>query len=189
MTLRKYQVFISSTYKLMDAARKAAVAGVSDSLHIPISLDRFAPENSRDLDVIKREVDACHVYILLVGPTYGAVPPGRDKSYTEIEYEIAVEAGRQILVFSLSWEDAKLQRKQLDPEQDLNELDNTKAFKKFYKRVSSGTHFHREWRWTEPEAIRRFVALALTKLPFEEDAPRGLVPESHSWPELVAVPR
>ena len=64
MRNRKYQVFISSTFRGMREARKAAVAGVSDCRHIPITLEDFAPESANDLEVIKREVDECQVYIL-----------------------------------------------------------------------------------------------------------------------------
>src|ERR1700704_4289375 len=76
MATPKYLAFISSTFKHMEEARKAALSGVSDSQHIPISLDDFTPQNASDMEVIKREVLNCQIYILLLGPTYGEIPKG-----------------------------------------------------------------------------------------------------------------
>ncbi len=185
MITRKYQAFISSPFKEMEDARKAAIAGVSDANHIPIALDNFAPESTSDLSVIKRVVEECHVYILILGPYYGTCPAGSDKSYTEIEYDLACNAGRYVLVFVLAPEDVEKQREKLDFTKDEKELSNTTRLKDFHARVSGGKHFARYWHFKDTESIRRFVAIRLTDLPHTVDAPRGLVQETSLSPDLL----
>jgi hypothetical protein len=185
MKNRKYQVFISSAFKNMEEARKAAIAGVSDCHHIPIALENFAPQSASDLEVIKSAVADCQIYILILGPTYGAIPKDKDKSYTHIEYELAKKAGQEILVFPLNWEDIKAERKNLDPGQDSTELANTEKLKAFWEQVQSGDHFCRQWKLDAPEEIRLFVLMALKDLPLRNNPPRGLVPEAEFQQEFI----
>src|SRR6185369_11006132 len=177
MISRKYQVFISSTFKHMEGARKAAIAGVSDCSHIPIALDNFAPQNASDVSVIKTAVADCHIHILILGPTYGETPVGETRSYTEIEFDLAEEAGQYMMIFPLQWSDVLERRKQLDPDKDREELACTEKLRHFYHKAKRGKHFFREWRWDDPHDIRRHVGLRLASLPYESDAPKGLVPE------------
>ncbi len=185
MNNRKYQVFISSTFKNMEEPRKAAVAGVTDCRHIPIALENFAPQSTSDLEVIKRAVKDCHIYILILGPTYGAIPKNKEKSYTHIEYELAKKANQEILVFPLNWDDVKSQREKLDLNQDSAELANTEKLKDFWKEVQSGDHFCRQWKLDNPGEIRRYVLQALMELPLGENPPRGLVPEAEFEQDLI----
>lgn len=169
----------------MEEARKAAIAGVSDCNHIPIALENFAPESASDLEVIKRAVKDCPIYVLILGPTYGAIPAGRGKSYTHIEYELAVQAGREILVFPLNKSDILEERKKLDPLLDMEELKNTDKLLSFWSEIQSGPHFCRQWRFNTPEDIRRFVLIALKDLPIRDNPPRGLVPEAEFQQDLI----
>lgn len=177
MALPKYQVFISSTFRNMEHARKAAIAGVSDARHIHIALETFAPESAGDLEVIKREVAGCQVYILILGPTYGRKPKGKAKSYTETEFRHAEQSGKHILVFSLNWDDVMAQRRKLRPSRDAEEIATTRKLEAFFKYATRGTHFVREWRWNQEHELRRYVSNALTELPYRKDAPKGLLPE------------
>lgn len=186
MVPTKYLVFISSTFKHMEKARKSAIAGVSDARHIPISLDNFAPQNASDLEVIKQEVDTCQIYILLLGPTYGEIPKGGDRSYIEVEFDLAEKANRWIMVFTLSWQEILEQRQEfLRDDRYRRELENTSKLEAFYRRIRSGKHFYRTWSGDNVEQIRRDVGRKLTELPFLKDAPKGLVPEPDAFGEIV----
>lgn len=185
MIHRKYQVFISSTFRHMEEARKEAIAGVSDCRHIPIALENFAPQNESDLEVIKNAVADCPIYILILGPRYGAIPKDKSKSYTHIEYELAKRAGRHILVFPLNWEDIRVERKKLDPDQDAAELANTEKLKNFWEQVQNGSHFCRQWKLSSPGDIRRHVFQALMEIQTRDNPPRGLVPEVEFQQELI----
>lgn len=185
MTNRKYQVFISSTFRNMEQARKAAIAGVADCHHIPIALENFAPQSMSDLEVIKKAVKECPIYVLILGPTYGAMPPGSDKSYIHIEYELAKKDNREILVFPLEWSDINAQREKLDHGHDISELENTGKLKAFWEEVQHGEHFCRRWRYDNPDEIRRHVTMALMELPLRENPPRGLVPETDIEQDLI----
>lgn len=169
----------------MEEARKAAIAGVADCYHIPIALENFAPQSAADLEVIKRAVEDCQIYILILGPTYGAIPRDKDKSYTHIEYELAKEKGREILVFPLNWNDINSQRGKLDHRQDSTELANTEKLKAFWEEVQNGDHFCRQWKMDNPEEIRRHAMKALMELPLREKPPLGLVPEAGLQQDLI----
>jgi Domain of unknown function (DUF4062) len=186
MAIPKYLVFVSSTFKNMEEARKAAISGVSDARHLPISLDNFAPQNSSDMDVIKREVKNCQIYILILGPTYGEIPSGHEKSYIEIEFDLAEQANRYVLVFTLQWKDIiEVRKGLLGDDKHRQELENTGKLEKFYKRVRNGKHFYKTWRWNDTDQIRREVGCALTELPYLPNAPKGLIPEPDFHGDLV----
>lgn len=76
---RRYQVFISSTFKDLAEERKKAVQVVIERGHIPIAMERFSAKDESDLKVIKQAIASCQIYILLVGHRYGELVPGEDR--------------------------------------------------------------------------------------------------------------
>src|SRR5579872_4786271 len=171
---RTYRVFISSTFKDLEDARKAAISGVSFCRHVPVALDTFGPENAADRQVIRRETERCHIYILILGYRYGQIPVGEARSYTEIEYEHAVASGKPVLVFALPWLEVIECRKRIE---DAIELAHFEQLHKFYNIVTDGRHFFKPWHWGDLGVIERNVIQRLTAIPSEEDPPRGLVEE------------
>jgi hypothetical protein len=88
---RKYQVFISSTYTDMREERQAAVEAVLMAGHIPAGMELFAAGDETQLEVIKRWIDDSDIYVLILGARYGSIEPISKLSYTEVEYNYAVE--------------------------------------------------------------------------------------------------
>jgi hypothetical protein len=91
---RKLQVFISSTYSDLLEERQAAVSAVLKSGHIPAGMELFTSGDVSQMQVIKRWIDESDVFMLILGGRYGSIEPVSGLSYTEIEYDYAVEQGK-----------------------------------------------------------------------------------------------
>ena len=95
---KKYQVFISSTYVDLIAERQAALRAVLDQGHIPAGMEGFYAADEQQLSYIKRVIDECDYYMVIIAGMYGSV----DKdglSFTEREYAYAVKMGIPVLAF------------------------------------------------------------------------------------------
>jgi Domain of unknown function (DUF4062) len=156
-TDRRYQIFISSTFEDLRAERKAAVEAVFERGHIPIALENFSPSNESDLQVIKRALKDCQVYVAILGHRYGSMVPGKNFSFTEFEYDLAQEYGLKTLTFILTDDVINERRSKLDPKSDAVELGNFNKLKAFHNKVT--THFRK--LFTPSPAFKYIVELAL----------------------------
>lgn len=99
-------VYISSTYEDLKIFRQAiinCIVSLSD-YYTPVSMEFYDAEDIHFVQKCQRDVEACRVYILILGRRYGYIPKGFDKSITELEYQKAVECRKNgkpidILVF------------------------------------------------------------------------------------------
>ena len=180
---RKYQVFISSTFQDLKEARAEAIIGVSMCRHIPVALDDFPPAHNDAIDVIRREIEASQVYVLILGARYGSVEAGKDIGYVEREYDLALERAKhgemRFLVFVLNSDEVATERRNLDAtiEADRIEIGHHDKLKAFHAKVTAN-RFCKPWTRNNLRAIREGVILALSSLPFEPDAPGGFVRET-----------
>ena len=157
---RRYQIFISSTFSDLLEERKAAIEAVFERGHIPIALERFSPANDSDLQVIRKAMSSSQVYILILGHRYGEIVPGRNVSYTELEYDLAQENGLLTLVFMMSDELVAEKRRALNPAnaKEAQELGRYNELTRFRAKVSN-----RFRKYFEPgPQFKYIVQLALT---------------------------
>lgn len=96
---KRYQVFISSTFTDLKDERKAIIEGLLNAKYIPSGMEMFAASNDEQFKYIKKIIDICDYYVLIVGARYGSINPSTGKSFTEQEYDYAVEKGIPVLVF------------------------------------------------------------------------------------------
>ena len=106
---KKLQVFISSTYIDLIEERQAAVQAVLDAGHIPAGMELFKAGNTSQLETIYKWIDTSDVYMLILGGRYGSIEEKTGKSYTQLEYEYAIDKG--LPVFSVVLRDDFLKRK------------------------------------------------------------------------------
>ncbi|ACC75815.1 DUF4062 domain-containing protein [Paraburkholderia phymatum] len=99
---KKYQVFISSTYTDMIDERQAAVTAILEAGHIPAGMELFSASNNKQMDVIKRWIDACDVFMLILGGRYGSIDPDSGKSYIQLEYEYAIQTKKPFFALCLT---------------------------------------------------------------------------------------
>jgi len=97
----KYQVFISSTYADLANERKKVLDILLMADCIPAGMENFVATDDEQFNVIKRVIDLCDYYILIIGKRYGTVNEATGISYTEMEYNYAIDRGIPVLVFAL----------------------------------------------------------------------------------------
>ena len=101
MNCIKYQVFISSTYKDLIEERKQVLQVLLKADCIPAGMENFVATDDEQFNVIKNVIDLCDYYILILGRRYGSINARTGISYTEMEYNYAIERGIPVLVFSI----------------------------------------------------------------------------------------
>lgn len=105
MAQKKYQVFVSSTFQDLIEERKAVIYNILNLDHIPAGMESFPSAGIGQLDYIKKIIDECDYYILIIGGRYGSMDEN-GISYTEREYDYAVDRRKFVLAFVHSNPDA-----------------------------------------------------------------------------------
>ncbi len=135
MGKKKYQIFISSTYTDLKEERQAAVEAILGSRHIPAGMELFKAGNKSQLETIKKWINESDLYMLILGGRYGSIEQETGKSYTQIEYEYALEKG--IPVFAVVLSDSFLYSKAADGKYEVFEKENLDKHSKFKDFVMS----------------------------------------------------
>ncbi|MFX4261147.1 DUF4062 domain-containing protein [Pelotomaculum propionicicum] len=126
MAEKKYQVFISSTYSDLIEERRKILNILLMADCIPSGMEAFVATDDEQFEVIKRVIDLCDYYILIIGKRYGSVNPKTGFSYTEMEYEYAREKGIPVLVFAID-DSAVLPEEKVD--QDTGKIEKLGLFR------------------------------------------------------------
>ena len=98
---KKYQVFISSTYADLVEERKKVLDVLLMADCIPAGMEAFVATDVEQFEVIKKVIDLCDYYVLIIGKRYGSIHPETGISYTEMEYDYAIGKDIPVLVFAL----------------------------------------------------------------------------------------
>lgn len=102
---KKLQVFVSSTFTDLIIERQAAVSAILKLGHIPAGMELFTANDKSQWETIKRWIDESDVYMLILGGRYGSIDPESKISYTELEYNYAVETQKPLFAVVIN-EDA-----------------------------------------------------------------------------------
>ncbi|KUH73186.1 hypothetical protein AU184_04720 [Mycolicibacterium novocastrense] len=95
---KRYQVFVSSTYQDLAEERAAVIQAILGLDHFPAGMELFPAANDDQWTLIQRVIDESDYYVVVVAGRYGSVS-AEGISYTEREYDYAVEIGVPILGF------------------------------------------------------------------------------------------
>lgn len=93
---KRYQVFISSTYADLAAERRAVTQTVIELDCIPAGMELFPAVDEEQFEFIKRVIDDCDYYLLIIGGRYGSTTVD-GISFTEKEYDYATERGLKVI--------------------------------------------------------------------------------------------
>lgn len=93
---KRYQVFVSSTYADLEDERKKVIQTLLELDCIPAGMELFPATDEDQFEFIKRIIDDCDYYLLIIGGRYGSVT-AEGISYTELEYEYALERGLKVI--------------------------------------------------------------------------------------------
>jgi hypothetical protein len=133
MHKKKLQVFISSTYLDMKEERRAVVDTLLELGHLPAGMELFSAGSISQLDVIKRWIDSCDVFMLILGGRYGSIEPTSNLSYIECEYDYALLKNKQL--FALIADDIYLDEKVKREGRDVIEKDDSRKYNSFKSKV------------------------------------------------------
>lgn len=110
---KKYQIFVSSTYKDLMEERSAITEAIIQKKHIPVAMEFFSASNLSQLQYIKKLLDYVDYYVLIVGGRYGSIDEETGKSFTHLEFEYAFDKKIPILFFYPKYPD-KIPQNKLD---------------------------------------------------------------------------
>jgi hypothetical protein len=98
MTDKRYQVFISSTFVDLQEERAKVQQAIMELDCIPAGMEIFPAIDEEQFEFIKRVIDDCDYYVLIIGGRYGSVSDA-GVSYTEMEYDYAISKGIKVMAF------------------------------------------------------------------------------------------
>lgn len=151
MAEQRYQVFISSTFKDLEKARRDLRFALMEE-YTTLGMEHFPATPDRGWGVIEESLDRADLYVLVLGARYGQLFPGEEVSWTEREYRYAIDRSIPILVF--------LEDNESHTPVGVDETERLEAFKVELRR----NHKYAKWRSTDQlilevkEALRREVA-------------------------------
>lgn len=154
MNNKKCQVFISSTYADLTEERKKILDVLFMADCIPAGMEAFVAADTEQFEIIKKVIDLCDYYVLIIGKRYGSIHPGTGKSYTEMEYDYAIEQGIPVLVFAI---DENIELASDKVETDKSKIEKLKMFrtKAMTNRLAS--------IWATPEDLTGKLAISIMK--------------------------
>ena len=151
---KKYQIFISSTFRDLQKARLKVRDAILSMYHFPVGMEMFGALDEDQWNVIKRDIDASDYYVLIIGKMFGSEVPGERISYTQKEYRYAVEQGIPVLAFLMK-DDADVPKTYQETEKD--RIDKLKAFR---KEVETGRVVS---FWSNPDELAGQVISSLSR--------------------------
>lgn len=95
---KRYQVFVSSTFEDLQEERKEVMQALLELDCIPAGMELFPASNDDQWTLIKRVIDDCDYYLLIIGGRYGSTNDD-GISYTQMEFEYALKTGKPIISF------------------------------------------------------------------------------------------
>lgn len=93
---KRYQVFVSSTYADLKEERRHVIQALMEMDCIPAGMELFPAADEEQWEFIKRVIDDCDYYLLIIGGRYGSTT-AEGISYTEKEFDYAVEKGLKVI--------------------------------------------------------------------------------------------
>lgn len=150
---KRYQVFVSSTYMDLMDERKDVTQTLMEMDCIPAGMELFPAADEEQWAFIKKIIDDCDYYLLIVGGRYGSVG-AEGVSYTEMEFDYAVEKGIKVVAL-LHGSPEKLALEKSDISSEAR-----KKLQAFRDKVSEGRLVK---YWTSSSELPGLVALSLGK--------------------------
>ena len=151
---KKYQVFISSTFRDLKTARLKVRDAILSIYHFPVGMEMFGAADEDQWQIIKKDIDESDYYVLIIGKCFGSEVPGEGISYTQKEFRYAVNKGIPVLAFLMN-DDATVA-----PTFQETEKDRIKKLKDFKTEVCE--HRTVDW-WSNPDELAGKVIAALTR--------------------------
>jgi hypothetical protein len=150
---KRYQVFVSSTYADLKKERQHVIQALMEMDCIPAGMELFPAADEEQWEFIKRVIDDCDYYLLIIGGRYGSTT-SEGVSYTEQEYDYAI--AKEIRVIALLHEnpdEIPVGKSDIDPESRTRLI-------AFREKVSANRLVK---FWKNAEELPGLVSLSLSK--------------------------
>jgi len=154
---KKYQIFISSTYKDLVDERRKVQDTILSMYQFPIGMEMFSAADEEQWEIIKETIDSSDYYVLIIGHRYGSIIENGEYagfSYTQKEFRYALERKIPVLAFLI---DDSVPVTPDKMEQDINKNEKLKLFK---QEVKTGRTV--QW-WTSKDDLANKVMNSLNK--------------------------
>lgn len=177
---KRYQVFVSSTFEDLQEERKEVMQALLELDCIPAGMELFPASNEDQWTLIKRVIDDCDYYVLIIGGRYGSENE-KGISYTQMEFEYALSKNKPIISFlHKKPEDIPVKKTDNDPEKKKKlEAFRTLAQKKLIK------------YWETPAELGGVVSRSMIKLikefPTEGWVKAGSAVDENSFKEITRL--
>lgn len=96
--MKRYQVFVSSTYEDLKEERTEVLHALLELDCIPCGMEYFPATDDNQWQYIKSMIEICDYYLLIIGGRYGSMDE-TGISYTEKEYRYAIEKNIPVIAF------------------------------------------------------------------------------------------
>jgi Domain of unknown function (DUF4062) len=150
---KRYQVFVSSTFADLKEERRRIIQTLMEMDCIPAGMELFPAADEEQWAFIRTVIDDCDYYLLLIGGRYGSTTSD-GVSYTEKEYDYAVERGIKVLALLHEKPDEiPLGKSELDPAA-------RNRLQAFREKAATGRLVR---FWSKAEDLPGLVALSLSK--------------------------
>jgi hypothetical protein len=151
---KRYQVFVSSTYEDLQDERRSVISVLISMNCFPAAMEFFQASDEDQWSLIKRVIDECDYYIVIVGGRYGAIDEKTGLSFTEKEYDYAIAQDKPVIGFFHGDPDKIPQGKaeKIDTSKPKLEAFRAKVRRKMCK------------AWTSPAELGLAVSLSMPQL-------------------------
>lgn len=153
MDEKKYQIFVSSTYKDLIDAREAVVKTILSLYHVPIGMEMFSADDAEQWEIISETIKVSDYYVVIIGHRYGS-ETSEGISFTEKEYDYARQKGIPVLAF------IRKRTVATKPEERDDVPDKVKKLDAFIAKASNDKMCD---YWESTEELAKEVAIALPK--------------------------
>lgn len=157
-------IFLSSTYSDLVDYRRKAIDVITSLKQLYEGMEFFGADERTPLDVMLDKLSYCQIYIGIIGMRYGSIDKSSNKSYTQLEYERAMELKLPCLIYIIDEERARIAPKDVErgPASDLldafkNQLKSAHVVKQFDSIEALG------------EALQHDIPNVIERLKKEED--------------------
>jgi hypothetical protein len=176
-----YKVFISSTYADLQEERQYVMQALMEVNCIPVGMELFPAADEEQWEFIKKIIDDCDYYILIIGGKYGSTSSD-GISYTEKEFNYAVVKGLKVIcLLHKNLNAIPLGKSEQKPEKK-------EKLTSFYEKAKNG-RLVKFWEKLEELRSETIVALihAINNYPAIGYVRANLVPDESSISEILKL--
>ena len=116
------KVYVSATFRDLQECRAAVKLALRRLRVEDVAMESYVAEDRRPVERCLEDVAECDLYVGIFAWRYGFIPPGYDRSITELEYRQAEALGKPCLIFLLD-EEAPWPRVHIDRGADAEKIE------------------------------------------------------------------